>query len=80
MKEFTLKREEKVTVWKSYRVTVRAKSLEEAAKWLLETNDFAVDESEEFYETEELLTPEQNNGFSTVEIRNEDGDIILQNV
>lgn len=72
--------DEKVKVWKRRYMTVEASDLDEAIKNYKEGN-FDEGDTEELYETEELMSPEENNGFPTIEVYNKDSyDTIWTNV
>lgn len=85
MKTFELAIDRKVTVWQREHHSVEADSLEEATKLLIETcKDNSLHGStdlpsyteiwETLYDTENRITPEENNGQATIEILNM-GDI-----
>lgn len=63
---FSLLIDEKIEVWKRTSVDVEADNLEDAIKKCLE-DDYVVTDYETLYETEQLLSPDRNNG-ATVEI------------
>lgn len=72
--------DEKVKVWKRRYITVEASNLDEAVKKYKEGN-FDEEDTEELYETEELISPEENNRFPTIEVYNKDSyDTIWTNV
>lgn len=72
--------DEKVKVWKRRYITVEAADLDEAVKKYKEGN-FDDEGTEELYETEELMSPEENNGLPTIEVYNKDFyDTIWANV
>ena len=72
--------DERVKVWKRRYMTVEASDLDEAIKNYKEGN-FDEGDIEELYETEELMSPEENNGFPTIEVYNKDSyDTIWTNV
>lgn len=72
--------DEKVKVWKRRYITVEASNLDEAVKKYKE-GDFDDEYTEELYETEELMSPEENNGFPTIEVYSKDSyDTICTNV
>lgn len=72
--------DEKVKIWKRRYITVEAANLDEAVKKYKE-RDFDDDYTEELYETEELMSPEENNRFPTIEVYNKDSyDTIWTNV
>lgn len=81
MNKFEFYVDEKVTVWTRNKIYVRAYSYEEAEKILLDcvkedpknVYDMDISGSEYLYETEELMTPEENNGWATFEIYKVDG-------
>lgn len=63
--------DEKVRIWKRRYITVEAVDLDEAVKNYKE-GDFDDEYTEELYETEELMSPEENDGFPTIEVYNRD--------
>lgn len=69
--KYSLFVDEKVKVWKRRYITVEASNLDEAVKKYKE-GDFDDEGTEELYETEELISPEENNGFPTIEVYNKD--------
>ena len=72
--------DEKCKVWKRRYITVEAADLDEAIKNYKEGN-FDVTYTDELYETEEPISPEENNGYPTIEVYNKDSlDAIWTNV
>lgn len=75
-KEFEFYQDVKVTVWQRQHFRIEAESIEEAreqAKRYTQfdvsyEDDIDVDEIEWLHDTEELMTPEDNNGESTIEV------------
>ena len=70
--------DEKVTTWRRNHVVVDAEDEKDAANQILEGNEELLD-SEILYEFEEAMTPEDNNGFHTLEIRNDKDEMIYSN-
>lgn len=72
--------DEKCEIWKRRYITVEAADLDEAIKNYKEGN-FDNIYTEELYETEELMSPEENGGFPTIEVYNKDSyDTIWTNI
>ena len=75
-KEFGFYQDVKVTVWQRQHFRIEAESIEEAreqAKRYTQfdvsyEDDIDVDEIEWLHDTEEFMTPEDNNGESTIEV------------
>ena len=78
MKQFEMFVDEKVTTWRRNHVVVDAENEKDAASQILEGNEELLD-SEILYEFEEAMTPEDNNGFHTLEIRNDKDEMIYSN-
>jgi hypothetical protein len=78
MKQFEMFVDEKVTTWRRNHVVVDAENEKDAANQILEGNEELLD-SEILYEFEEAMTPEDNNGFHTLEIRNDKDEMIYSN-
>jgi hypothetical protein len=78
MKQFEMFVDEKVTTWRRNHVVVDAEDEKDAANQILEGNEELLD-SEILYEFEEAMTPEDNNGFHTLEIRNDKDEMIYSN-
>jgi hypothetical protein len=70
MKTFDLVREEKIIVWKRYWVNIEAKTEKEAAKKLLENENFTPYNEEVLFETEEIMPVSENDDQNTIEIFN----------
>ena len=78
--KYSLFVDEKCKVWKRRYITVEASDLDEAIKNYKEGN-FDQHYIDELYETEELMSPEENDGFLTIEVYNKDSwDTIWTNV
>lgn len=73
MKYYKLFIDEKYTLWTRTHVSVKADSLEEAVE-KCKNGNYEDSWSEDLYETVEGMTPEENDGFATVEIYSEDKD------
>lgn len=73
MKYYKLFIDEKYTLWTRTHVSVKADSLEEAVE-KCKNGNYEDSWSEYLYETVEGMTPEENDGFATVEIYSEDKD------
>ena len=72
--------DEKCKVWKRSYIIVEASDLDEAIKNYKEGN-FDITHTDELYETEELISPEENDGLPTIEVYNKDsGDTIWTNI
>ena len=74
--------DEKVTVWRRNHFTIEAESQEEADAMAIENViepwGIEVDEGDYLYETEEGISPENNEGNSTIELYSrEDGHNLL---
>lgn len=63
--------DEKCKVWKRRYITVEAANLDEAVKNYREGN-FDLTYTDELYETEEPISPEENGGYPTIEVYNKD--------
>lgn len=82
IQDFSFKRLKKYTIYQEEQFYVEAKSKEEAIKEVLEdpenydnhTNDY-----EYLYETVSNLSVENNDGFSTVELYDDDDNLIWSN-
>jgi hypothetical protein len=72
MKRFDLIRDEKITIWRRYYVPVEAKTVEAAANKLLAMDDFEAEWYDDLMDTEIRMYPKDNDGLSTVEIRNQE--------
>ena len=76
--------DEKVTIW---RRTWYSSELENGEEKLIKTleegdeipDEIEMEESEVLYETEELMTPQDNDNQSTIEVYSEDGKILWTN-
>lgn len=74
MKNFNFYQDVKMTVWERQYFTIEAENLEEAKEKAAEFADTDVSNSELEYsseillDTEELMTPEENNGNATIEL------------
>lgn len=76
MESYNFYIDRKNAIWNREYYTVKANSKEEALTKVVNGNvDFY--DTELLYETEEYLNPEENNGASTVEVYDADGDILL---
>lgn len=77
--------DEKVTIWRRTYYNVEGTE-EEIKNKLIDQfeskypTDIEIFDSEILYETEESITPEENNGMPTIEIFNDSGDTIWSNV
>lgn len=78
MKEFTIYRDQKITLWQRETYIVEAES-EDDAVMLIEKGDVYTDELETLWETIQDITPTQNNGAETVEYLNEKYELISKN-
>jgi len=79
MKTFNLYRDVKSTIWNREYYSIDAESEEEAIDKIL-NGEVEIDDNELLYETEECMSPDENYGFSTVEIyNNATGDLIYTN-
>lgn len=74
MKEFEFYQDVKCTIWQRQYISVKAESKEEALKMVekFKTKDASAymmtTYSEFLYETEELVLPEENDGYHTIEL------------
>ena len=74
MKEFEFYQDVKVTVWQRQYISVKAESKEEALKMVekYKTHDASgylmPNNTEYLYDTEELMSPEENGGYTTIEL------------
>lgn len=77
--------DEKVTIWRRTYYNVEGTE-EEIKNKLIDQfeskypTDIEIFDSEILYETEESISPEENNGRPTIEIFNDNGDTIWSNV
>lgn len=82
MKQFKFYQDLKVTVWKRQNFIIEAESYEEALKKVEKYKELDADSEEYCYscetlfETEEMMMPNENNGFSTIELYNNEGNLI----
>lgn len=89
MTTFNFYQDQKTTVWDRNRFTVEASTYEEAVEKVRSTKDRLIVENdgngitfqscETLYDTMEHLSPEDNDGCSTLEMFNENGDEIANN-
>ncbi len=80
--EFYYYYDEKVTVWRRNHFTIEAESQEKANAMAIENViepwGIKIDEGDYLYETEEGISPENNEGNSTIELYSkEDGHNLL---
>lgn len=82
MKQFKFYQDLKVSVWRRQYFIIEAESYEEALKKVEKYKEFDAD-SEEYchscetlFETEELLMPYENAGYRTIELYDNDGNLI----
>ena len=74
MKEFEFYQDVKVTIWQRQYISVMAESKEEALKMVekYKTHDasayLSTSSTEYLYDTEELMLPEENGGYTTIEL------------
>lgn len=72
----------KSTIWEEF---FTDSSLEEVKEFLLKNHPFELVAEKEFYnnelllETQEFISPEKNEGFSTIEIYNEENNLVYKN-
>lgn len=70
MEDFYYYFDEKVVTWRRNSFTIQAESQEQAdalaIESIVEPWGIEIDDSEILYETESTLTPEDNDGFSTI--------------
>jgi hypothetical protein len=82
--EYNVKVDEKGTIWFKYILSVTADSLEEAQEIVKKDlksgriPDSVVD-TEYLFDTYESMIPEENDGWGTLEIVDEDGETIWSN-
>lgn len=82
MEIFDLIVDEKITTWRRSYITVEAETLDQAVSMCAESGaDCATDtiDSTYIYECEECVSPEQNNGFATVEVMDRHFNILRTN-
>lgn len=76
--EFYYYYDEKVTVWRRNHFTIEAESREEADAMaiedMIEPWEIEIDEGDYLFETEEGISPENNDGKSTIELFSEEDD------
>lgn len=72
LKKFFYYYDEKVTIWRRNHFSIEAESQEEAdamaIEYMIEPRGIEVDEGDYLYETEEGISPENNEGNSTIEL------------
>ena len=77
--EFYYYYDEKVTVWIRNHFTIEAESQEEADAMaiedMIEPWEIEVDEANYLYETDEGLSPENNDGKSTIELYSKEDEL-----
>lgn len=78
--------DEKVMIWSRNYFTVEAENKEEADQKAIELIaekdvnwDFEIEQVEYLEETEERITPEENNNSSTLELFSPEGDLLYKN-
>ena len=82
--EYNFKLDVKCTIWERSNICIEADSFEEATKIVQEKiidNSYMMDAeyNEILYDTLDSMTVEQNGGYSTIEIMDEEGTIIFEN-
>lgn len=65
--------DKKCIVWKRRYITIEANNLKEAIE-KSKNVDFEEGYTEELYETEEVMCPEENDGYPTIEVYEKDSD------
>lgn len=78
MNEYTLYEDIKVETWRRYHYCVKAESLEEALKKVVNEEVDSYD-SEELYEVDYYMNPDENSGLPTREIYSDD-QLLYNNV
>lgn len=74
MKEFEFYQDVKITMWQRQYISVKAESKEEALKLVEEYKTYdasaylSPSSTEYLYDTEELMLPEENDGFATIQL------------
>lgn len=85
MEKFRFKQDVKVTVWIRQSFTIEAESKEDALKEVerFKTEDVTSEicdwDSETLWDTEELMLPEENDGFHTIELYDDHDNLIGKN-
>lgn len=81
MEVFDLIVDRKVEIWRRDKVSIEAKSLEEAAQKAL-MHDYLAEDSEYLYETECTMSPDQVFPYdqATVEVMDEHGELLRDNL
>lgn len=83
MNEYSFYQDVKVEIWQRKYFTIEADSKEEALEKVEEykrmdaSEDYIVGHSEYLYETERVLSPEENDGDATIELYDEETEICL---
>jgi hypothetical protein len=87
MEEFKYRLDVKYTLWERQTYYVKADSKENADKLIIDilndedvdVDDSYIEECEVLYDTMEYITPEENGGFSTIEVYDGNGSLIYDN-
>jgi hypothetical protein len=74
----------KYSIWEKEYIFIEAETLEDAKEIIREKIDnenykIDVDYVETLYDTQTALTPESNDGYSTIEIYDEENNILFKN-
>lgn len=83
MNEYSFYQDVKVEIWQRQYFTIKADTKEEALEEVEQykkrdaSEDYIVGHSEYLYETERVLSPEENGGYATIELYDESTDICL---
>lgn len=82
MEVFNLIIDRKVEIWRREKVSIEAKSLEEATQKALVHDYLAPDDLEYLYETEYHLRPEETPPYDrpTIEVMDENGELLRDNL
>lgn len=77
MNEYSFYQDVKVEIWQRQYFTIKADTKEEALEEVEKykrrdvSEDFIVEHSEYLFETESMLSPEENGGYATIELYDE---------
>lgn len=83
MNEYRFYQDVKVEIWQRQYFTIKADTKEEALEEIEQykkmdvSADYIVGHSEYLYETERVLSPEENDGDATIELYDEETEICL---
>lgn len=82
--EYEFNIDTKYSIWEREYIYIEAETLEDAKEIMrkkIDEDDYKndVDYAETLYDTQTPLTPESNDGYSTIEIYDDEGQILFEN-